>query len=143
MGPDPICRIRLTASKSVPFFQRRPGSYRTKRPGSDHGWPGIVTAKRIWSRSKPVCKKYRARLLQNATSPIPVSHFQTRLSSSTDGRDLILRNQSGSDLVLADCQVRAERIRSGSEPVCKNHRVRFWTTLVSRSGLGANWIRHY
>ena len=33
----------------------------------------------------------------------PVSHFQTRFRSSTDVPDNIVQNQTGSDLVLADC----------------------------------------
>ena len=32
-----------------------------------------------------------------------------------------MQNHPGSDLVLADCQVCAKRIRSGRKPVCKNH----------------------
>ena len=40
---------------------------------------------------------------QDATNPLPVSHFQTRMRSSTDGPDQTVQNQTGSDLVLADC----------------------------------------
>ena len=43
------------------------------------------------------------RLWQNAPGPLPVSNFQTRLRSSTDGPDHIVQNQPGSDLILADC----------------------------------------
>ena len=39
---------------------------------------------------------------QDATVPLPVSHFQTRFRSSTDIPDNIVPNQPGSDLVLAD-----------------------------------------
>ena len=136
---DPTSRIQI--GSDLPK-KARVLSYKKARFRS--GWPRIVTAKRISSTSKPVCIRIIwPGFWQNATSPLPVSHFQTRQPSSTDGPDLILQNQSGSNLVLADCQVRAKRIRSGRKPACKNHRVRFWTTLLSRSGLGANWIRHY
>ena len=64
---------------------------------------------------------------QNATIPLPnfSFNFRTRLRSSADGPDIIVQNQPGSDLVLADCvsQVLAKRIRS-----------RFWPMLPSRSG---------
>ena len=40
---------------------------------------------------------------QDATGPQPVSHFQTLFRSSTDVPDNIVQNQTGSDLVLADC----------------------------------------
>ena len=40
---------------------------------------------------------------QDATGPLPVSHFWTWLYSSTDILDNIVQNQPGSDLVLADC----------------------------------------
>ena len=61
---------------------------------------------------------------QNSISPLSVSHFQTRLRSSTDGPDhIIVQTQPRSDLVLADfCEDLAKRIRFGSKPVCKNFR---------------------
>ena len=79
---------------------------------------------------------------QNATGPLPVSHFQTRLCSATNSLDRIVQNQAGSDLVLAD-RVRflAEQIRSGSQPVCNNHPARFWPLLPSQSGPDANQIQ--
>ena len=40
---------------------------------------------------------------QDATGPLPVSHFHTRFRSSTDVPDNTVQNQPGSDLVLADC----------------------------------------
>ena len=40
---------------------------------------------------------------QDATGPLPVSHFQIRLHSFTNVPDNIVQNQPGSDLVLADC----------------------------------------
>ena len=40
------------------------------------------------------------------------------------------------------CQVLVKRIRSGSKPVCKNHRAHFWPMLPSHSGSGADQIQH-
>ena len=40
---------------------------------------------------------------QEATGPLPVSHFHTRFRSSTHVPDNIVQNQPGFDLVLADC----------------------------------------
>ena len=115
IGPDRICRIRLPASDSVSFFQRKPGSYCAKPTRIRSGWPGQVLGKRILSGSKPVCRNHWARCWQNATSPLPVSHFQIRLRPSTDGPDHIVQSQPGFVWVLAD-YVRsfAERIRSRS-----------------------------
>ena len=42
-------------------------------------------------------------LWQEATGPLPVSHFQPRFRSSRNVPDNIVQNQPGSDLVLADC----------------------------------------
>ena len=80
---------------------------------------------------------------QDATGPLPVSHFQTRLHSSTDVVDNIIQNQPGADLVLADCSSFGPN-GSGPEakPVYRNHPVRFWPMLSSRSGPDANRIRH-
>ena len=60
---------------------------------------------------------------QDANGPLPLSHFQSRFRSSTDGADNIVQNQPGSGQVLA------RWIRSGSKPVCKNHPARFWPKL--------------
>ena len=67
IGPDHVCRIRLPASDSVPFFERRPGPHCAKSTRIRSGWPGQVWAKCIWSGSSPVCKNHRARYWQNAT----------------------------------------------------------------------------
>ena len=138
-GPDRICRIRLLACDSVPFFQRRPGSYCVAPARIRSGWPHQVLAKRIWSGSKPVCKNHRAQFWQNTNGPLPLSHFQTRLHSFTDGPDHTVQNQTGSDWVLADC---AGLIRKQAS--LQNHRARFWPTLPSRSGcfLGLSSIDH-
>ena len=96
IGLDSICHILLPASVSAPFSQRRHGSYCEKPTRIRSGWPGQGLAKRIWSRSKLVCRNHLARFLV-------VSHFQTRFRSSTDVPDNTVQNQHGSDLVLADC----------------------------------------
>ena len=47
-----LCRIRLRAPFSVPFFQRRHRSYCAKPTWIRSGWPGQCLAKPIWSESK-------------------------------------------------------------------------------------------
>ena len=127
---DCICWIRHPASNSVAFFQRRPG------------WPGQVSAKRIWSGSQPACKNVHARFWQNTTGPLPVSPFQTWLHSSTDGLD---HNYCAKPACKTSsswlCQVLAKRIRSGNKPVCKNRQARFWPMLPSWSRSDANQIQ--
>ena len=82
MQPE-SCWIWLSPSNQVLFFQRRPGPHCAKPAWIQSGWPGQVSAKRILSRSKPVCHNHQAWLWQNATGLLPVSHFQTQLCSST------------------------------------------------------------
>ena len=98
-------RYQFPASDFVPFFQRLPGPYCAKpariRFGS--GWLCQVVAKQILPGSKPISKHHRARFSQNPAGPLPVSHFQIRLPSSTDGPEHSMENQPGTDLVLADC----------------------------------------
>ena len=67
------------------------------------GWPGQVLAQRIQSGSKLMCKNHQAQFWQNTKGPLPISHFQTRLCSSTDSPDHTVQNQPRSNLVLADC----------------------------------------
>ena len=112
---------------------------RSSKEGLDHIVSHQVSAKRIWSGSKPVCKNHRAQFWQNTNGPLPLSHFQTRLHSFTDGLDHTVQNQTGSDWVLADC---AGLIRKQAS--LQNHRARFWPTLPSRSGcfLGLSSIDH-
>ena len=122
IGQDRKC-IRLPESISVPFFQRRPGSYWAKqRPGSD--LDGLV---RVWPNTFGLETSWCTGIIgpgfwQDATGPLPVSHFQTRFRSSTDVPDNIVQIQPGSDLVLADC---ARFWPNGSGPeashLCKNH----------------------
>ena len=127
--PDPTSRIQFGSV----FFQRRPGSNCAKPTRIRSGWPLQVWGKHIVFTSKPVYKNHQAWFWQKATGPLPVSHFQTRLRSSTDGPDHTVQYQPGSDLVLSDCQILAKRIRSGGKPVYKNHQARFWPTLPSRA----------
>ena len=87
--------IQLCSSKEGPDHLVK------KNTHIQSGWPGQGLAKCIWSRSKLVCKNHRAWFWQNATGPLPVSHFQTQLRSSTDDADHIVQNQPRSDLVLA------------------------------------------
>ena len=80
---------------------------------------------------------------QEATGPLPVSHFQTRFHSSTDVPDNTVQNQPRSDLVLAEC-VRFWPNHSGLEAswCARIIPAHFWPMLPSRSRLDANWIRH-
>ena len=71
------------------------------RPGSDLDGPV-----RVWPNASVLEASRGAVIIgpgfwQNATHPLPVSHFQIRFHSS--GTDNIVQNQPGSDLVLADC----------------------------------------
>ena len=109
------------------------------RPGSD--LDGLV---KVWTNASGLEASWCARITrpgfwQDATGPLPVSHFQTRFRSSTDVPDSTVQNQPGSDLVLADC-VRVWP--NGSGLVSKNHPARFWPMLPSPSGPDANRIRH-
>ena len=52
--PDQIFHIQ--------FGYALPGSYISNNSNMNHGWPGQVLAKQIWSRSKPACKNYWAQL---------------------------------------------------------------------------------
>ena len=117
---DSICRIQLPASVSALFFQRRHGSYCAKLTRIRSGWASQVLTKRICWCAEII----RPSFWQDATSPLPVSHFQTWFHSSTDVPDNTEQNQPRSSLVLADC-------------------VRFWP---NRSGPEASWwakiIRH-
>ena len=105
IGPDSICQIRFPASVSVPFFFFKEGMDHTvqNQPGSDVD--GLVI---VWPNASGLEASRCAGITwpgfwQDATSPLPVSHFQTRFRSSTDVPDNIVQNQPGSDIVLADC----------------------------------------
>ena len=106
-------RIQLPASVSVPFFSKEGMDHIVQnRRGSD--LDGLV-----WSNASGLEASRFAGIIwpgfwQDATGPLPFSHFQTRFRSSTDVPDNIVQNQPGSDLVLADC-VRFWPNRSGPE----------------------------
>ena len=112
--PDSIRRIQLHASVSVPFFQRKHGSYCAKLTRIQSRWPV-----RVWPDASGLEASRCAGIIwpgfwQDATGPLPVSHFQTRFCSSTDVPDDSVQNQPGSNSVLADC-VRFWPNRSGPE----------------------------
>ena len=107
IGPDRICRIRLPASVSALFFQRRHGSYFTKPTRIRCGWPG-QGLEASWCAGI-----IGPGFWQDAPGPLPVSDFFTRFRSFTDDPDNIVQNQPGSDLVLADCQTDPVRKHAG------------------------------
>ena len=85
------------------FSKEGVGHSMQNRPGSD--LDGLA---RVWLHSFDLKATCCAGIIwpgfwQDATGPLPVSHFQTRLHSSTDVVDNIIQNQPGADLVLADC----------------------------------------
>ena len=86
IGPDRVGRIRLPASFSVPFFQRRHGTYCAKPTRIRYRWPGQGLATLIWSESKPVCR-FQAGRNRPATS-FPLLNM-TRFRSSTDVRIIL------------------------------------------------------
>ena len=123
---------------------------------SFHIWFGSVFPKKAWTilcktnlnpiwiawsgfgQMHLVCTKLtEPGFWQNATSPLPVSHFQTRLRFSTDGPDYVVQNQAGSDLVLADC-VRFGPNRS-SVKASQCARI-IWPTSGQCSWANLNWM---
>ena len=99
-----FCQIRLRASVSVIFSKKAMYHIVQNRPRSGlDGLHGQGLAKHIWSGSRLVCRNRWARFLTERNRPAPVSNFQNWFRSSTDVPDNIVRNQPGSDLVLADC----------------------------------------
>ena len=67
------------------------------------GLDGLVRvwAKRIWPEAILCAGIIGPGFWQDATGPLPVSHFQARFRSPTDVPDNIVQNQPGSDLVLS------------------------------------------
>ena len=118
--PDPASCIRFI------FLSFKEGIDHSvqNRTGSD--LDGLV---RCWFNASGLEASWCARNIRpgsgKTTSPLPVSHFQTQLHSSTDGPVHIVQSQPGSSLVLATC------IWSGSKLVCKNHQARFWQNATS------------
>ena len=132
LGRVITCRIWLPAF-SVPFFHRRPKSYRAKPARIRSGWPGQGLAKRIWSRSKPVCTNHRARFWRNATGPLPVSHLQTGLRSTTDGLDHNYRLRSTTDGLDHNY-----RLRSTTDGLDHNYRLRSTTDGLDHNDCAKN-----
>ena len=97
--PDPTSRIRFSSvfSKKARIILRKTdpdhiwmawSGFGHNRSGLEVSWCAGIICPCFW---------------QEATGPLPVSHFQTRFRSSTNVPDNIVQNQTGSDLVLADC----------------------------------------
>ena len=91
-GSDILHPIRFLSSKE--------GQDHTvqNRPRSDLN--GLVS---LWPKHLVWKQASGAWAWQNATGPLPVFHFQTRLRSSTYGPHHAVQNQPRSGLVLADC----------------------------------------
>ena len=92
--PDPF-QLRFSKEGMDHIVQNRPGS----------DLDGLV---RVWLNVSGLEASRCAGIIwpgfwQGATGPLPVPHFQTWFRSSTDAPDIIVQNQPGSDLVLADC----------------------------------------
>ena len=138
IGPDHICRIRLPASNSVPFFQRRPGPYCAKPTRIRSGWPVPVLAESIWSRSKLVRKNHLAWFLAELNQPATSFPLKADPVAFFPLAQWFLHRRPGSYCAKLGrirfgsgwlCQVWAKRIRSGSKPVCEKHPARFWPLL--------------
>ena len=92
--PHPF-QLRFSKEGMGHTVQNRPGS---EMDGLVRVWPDTsgLKASRCTGITWP-------GFWQDATRLLLVSHFQTRLRSSTDVPDNIIQKQPGSDLVLADC----------------------------------------
>ena len=98
--PDPTSRIRFGSvlpknTRITITVQNRPGS---DLDGLVRSWPNGSGPE-----ASRCAKIIGARFWQNATDPLPISHFQTRWCSSTNCLDRTVQNQRGHDCVLADC----------------------------------------
>ena len=99
--PDPTSRIRFISvfSKKAWIILRK----------TDLGliwmaWSGFGQTHLVWKQAVAGAGNIGPGFWQDATGPLPVSHFQTRFRSSTDVPDnTVEQNQPGSDLVLAGC----------------------------------------
>ena len=97
--PDPTSCILFSSV----FSKQGMGHAMPNQPGSD--LDGLA---RVQQHSSGLKASWCAGIIgpgfwQDATGPLPVSHFSTRLHSSTDVPHNIIQNQPGADLVLADC----------------------------------------
>ena len=119
--PDPTSRIRFRSVFSTEgmdhIVQNRPGSdvdglvrICCGWPCQDLMWMALSSGQEASRCAGIIGPGFR----QDATGPLPVSHFWIRFRSSTDVPDNIIQNQPGSDLVLADC-VRSWPNGSGPE----------------------------
>ena len=145
IGPDRVCLVRLPASVSNLYFQRRHGSYCTvtKPTRIRSGWPCQGLAKWIWFRSKSVCRNHRAWFWGERNRP--ATSFSISGSVASIHRRPGWYCEKPARIRFSSgwlCQVLAKRIWFGSKPVCKNHPARFRPKLPSRSGSDANPIRH-
>ena len=61
-------------------------------------WSGFGQTHLVWKRAGVQESSGLHAFWQDATGPLPVSHFQTRFLSSTDIPVNIVQNQPGSDL---------------------------------------------
>ena len=131
-GSDPEAAFWLRPVMAVTASEQ-PFQFRFSKQGMDHitqNRPGsdLDGLVRVWPNASGLEASRCAGIIgpgfwQDANGPLPLSHFQSRFRSSTDGADNIVQNQPGSGQVLA------RWIRSGSKPVCKNHPARFWPKL--------------
>ena len=97
--PDPTSRIRFSSV----FSKDGMDHIVQNRPGSD-----LEVLVLVWPNASGLEASWCAGIIwpgfwQDATIPLPVSHFQTRFRFSADVPDNIVQNQPGSELVLADC----------------------------------------
>ena len=100
-----------------------PIQFRFSKEGMDHivwnrSWSDL--GGRVWPNASGLEASWCAGIIRpgfwkDATRPLPIFYFQTRLQSSTDVADHTVQNQPRSDLALADCQVLAKQTRSGSK----------------------------
>ena len=101
-------RIVYARSDFLHLFQ-----FRFSKEGMDHiaqNQPGsdLYGLVRVWPNASGLEASRCAGITwpgfwQDATGPLPVSHFQTGFRSFTDVPNNTEQNQPGSDLVLADC----------------------------------------
>ena len=134
----PRLYIYIYARSDLPH----PFQFRLSKEGTDHivqNWPGsdLDGLVRVWPNASGLEASWCAGIVwpgfwQNATGPLPASHFQTRFHSSTDVPDNIAQNQPGSALVLADC---VRFWPNGSGPEASRCARIIWPMISIRSGL--------
>ena len=105
IGPDSIIYAGSDFPHPFQFCFSKEGMYHTaqNRPLSD--LDGLV---RVWPKASSLEASRCTGIIwpgfwQDATGPLPVSHFETRFRCSTDVPDNTVQSQPGSDLVLANC----------------------------------------